>query len=107
MLYGSLFLYISAVCQTSLILGQLHDGQTRGRRTTGLLRVEGRGRGYQHARGGRQSEAAMTFFKLVFLGSDEDLCVDAFNSCTIPFRTLIVPLHSVSSCSALKVLTPT
>ena len=101
MLYGSLFLYISAVCQTSLILGQLHDGQTRGRRITGLLRVEGRGRGYQHAGGGRWNGTAMAFLKLAFLGSDEKFCVDTFYSCTIPFRTLIVPLHYVSLCSAL------
>ena len=51
--------------------------------------------------GGRRSEAAMVFFKLVFLGSDENSCVDALTSWTIPFCTLMVPNHSVSSCSAL------
>ena len=45
--------------------------------------------------------------KLDSLNSNENFLVDVFNSCTIPFRALIVPHHSVSSCSVLRVLTPT
>ena len=41
------------------------------------------------------------FLKLDSLGRDETFHIDAFHSCTIQLRTLIVPHPSVSSCSVL------